>query len=293
MKKTLLSAALILAAFTGLWAKQPAKDPCMDNAKIDGYRSIWFELGKPTEYGVKYSGGFGTYTAKHSPLAIYAPEVDKTFFVYGGTPSVEERYLLCMAGCFDHKTGMVCKPTVVYDKRGVDDPHDNPSILIDGEGYIWVYVSGRGNKRMGRRYRSTEPYSIESFEFKGESIMAYPQPRYVPGEGHFLFFTRYDGVRQLFYQTSPDGVHWSPYRQIASIKMPGDKNSGHYQIIGQREDGLLASAFNRHLNGDCDTRTNIYYIQTADFGETWTLADGTPVTLPITKPVVKYFCRNG
>ena len=257
MKRTILTIIALAAAWMGFAQES------LDNTKVDGYRSIWFELGKPTEYGVKYSGGFATYTAKHSPLAIYAPEVDKTFFVYGGTPSQDERHLLCMAGCFDHKTGMVCKPTVVYDKQGVKDPHDNPAILLDAEGYVWVYVSGRSNKRLGRRYRST--------------------PRYVPGKGHFLFFTRYDGVRQLFYQTSPDGVNWTDYRQIASIKMPGDKNSGHYQIIGQRSDGLLASAFNRHLNGNVDTRTNIYYIQTADFGETWTLADGTPVTLPITK----------
>lgn len=277
MRKTVLGILGLLVAW-GAFSQE-----VMDNAKVDGYRSIWFELGKPTEYGVKYSGGFATYTAKHSPLAIYAPEVDKTFFVYGGTTAEEETHLLCMAGCYDHKTGMVCKPTVVYDKRGVKDPHDNPAILLDGDGYVWVYVSGRGNKRMGRRYRSTEPYSIEQFEFMGESIMAYPQPRYVPGKGHFLFFTRYDGVRQLFYQTSPDGINWSDYRQIASIKMPGDKNSGHYQIIGQRSDGLLVTAFNRHLDGDCDTRTNIYYLQTADFGKTWTLADGTPVTLPVTR----------
>ncbi|HWI59696.1 MAG TPA: hypothetical protein VNZ22_20885, partial [Bacillota bacterium] len=38
----------------------------------DGYRGIWFTLGQPSEYGDKYSGGLGTYTANHIPLAIYA-----------------------------------------------------------------------------------------------------------------------------------------------------------------------------------------------------------------------------
>jgi dihydroxy-acid dehydratase len=51
----------------------------------DGYRGIWFTLGQKSEYGDKYAGGFGTYTANHLPLAIYAPQVNKTFFVYGGT----------------------------------------------------------------------------------------------------------------------------------------------------------------------------------------------------------------
>ena len=31
----------------------------------------------------------------------------------------------------------------VHDKKPVDDPHDNPSLCIDGQGYLWVFVSGR------------------------------------------------------------------------------------------------------------------------------------------------------
>ncbi len=134
------------------------------NCKINGYRSIWFGMGQESEYGFKNTGGFGTWTAKHRPLAIYAPKVDKTFFVYGGTIDKEERYLFCMIGCYDHKTGMVCKPTVVYDKQGVDDPHDNSSMLIDKDGYIWVYVAGRGNIRPGFICRSVKPYDCSIFE---------------------------------------------------------------------------------------------------------------------------------
>ena len=55
------------------------------NPTVDGYRGIWFTLGQFSEYGDKYSGGLGTYTADHIPIAIYSPEVKKTFFVYGGT----------------------------------------------------------------------------------------------------------------------------------------------------------------------------------------------------------------
>lgn len=252
-----------------------------NNHIMDGYRPIWFDLGQKSEYGSKYSGGLGTYTMKHNPMAIYAPEVNKTFFVYGGTINKDERYLLCMVGCYDHTTGKVCKPTVVYDKQGVDDPHDNPALLIDKEGYLWVYVAGRGNQRPGFIYKSTKPYDTSKFESTGfKDIMAYPQPRLVEGKGHFLFFTRYDGVRRLFFRTSPDGIHWDDYQQIASIIPEGETKSGHYQITGQYGNKLVTT-FNRHKDGDCDTRTNMYYLQTVDFGKTWTLADGTPVSLPI------------
>ena len=32
---------------------------------------------------------------------------------------------------------------LALDKQGVTDPHDNAALAIDGQGYIWVFVSGR------------------------------------------------------------------------------------------------------------------------------------------------------
>ena len=267
MKKAFFTICILLAAWS-----LPAQEPgVLNNTKVDGFRPIWFDLGQKSEYGSKYIGAFGTYTMKHRPLAIYSAEVDKTFFVFGGTTEEKQRHLLCMISCYDHKTGMVQKPTVVYDKGKVNDPHDNPALLIDPDGYLWVYVAGRGNHRIGFRYRSVRPFDISAFEEKGGGIMAYPQPYYVEGKGHFLFETRYDGV------------HWSDYHPIASIIDPalGETKSGHYQITGRCGDKLV-TAFNRHLDGNCDTRTNIYFLQTTDFGEHWTLVDGTPVSLPVT-----------
>ena len=255
------------------------------NPTVDGYRGIWFDLGQAaSSYGSKYSGGFATYTMKHIPMAIYSPIADRTFFVYGGTPAKDKKYLLCMVGCFDHRTGKLQKPRIVMDKGelGVADPHDNPTIQIDRNGFIWVFVAGRSNKRNGIRYRSRKPYDITSFEYINEDIMAYPQVMYHPDKGFFLFFTRYDGTRQLFWRTSTDGVEWTAYRQLASIKESGDKNSGHYQIsniCGTK----LCTAFNRHINGDVDTRTNIYYLQSEDWGETWTTAAGEAVKVPVTE----------
>ena len=98
--------------------------------RVDGYRGIWFTLGQFSAYGDKYSGGLGTYTANHIPIAIYSPEVNKTFFVYGGTIK-DQRHLLIMAGYYDHTTHQVPRPTVVLDKLTVNDPHDNAAIAID------------------------------------------------------------------------------------------------------------------------------------------------------------------
>lgn len=253
------------------------------NETVAGYRGIWFDLGQASDYGSKYSGGLGTYTMKHIPMAIYSPVANKTFFVFGGTPADKQKYLLCMVGCYDHATGLLQKPRIVMDKGvlGVSDPHDDPTIQIDRDGFIWVFVAGRSNKRNGVRYRSRLPYDITSFEYINEDIMAYPQVMYHPDKGFFLFYTRYDGTRQLFWRTSKDGVEWTQYKQLASIKEGNEKSSGHYQIsniCGTK----LCTAFNRHINGNVDTRTNIYYLQSTDWGQSWTTADGTSVKVPVT-----------
>ena len=83
-------------ALGGLYCSALFAQTVFDNQKIDGYRGIWFTLGQYSKYGDKYSGGLGTYTAKHRPLAIYSAESNKTFFVYGGTTQRDEKRLLCM-----------------------------------------------------------------------------------------------------------------------------------------------------------------------------------------------------
>ncbi|MCM4172816.1 hypothetical protein DHD32_15095 [Arenibacter sp. TNZ] len=252
----------------------------LTNTKVNGYRGIWFELNQKYEYGDKYSGALGTYTAKHVPLAIYAPEVEKTFFVYGGTPSEDKRYLLCMIGEFDHKTEMVSQPTVVYDKNGVDDPHDNPSILIDASGYIWVFISGRGAQRPGYKYKSKMPYSTKEFVQITEEEMTYPQPRYTDF-GFFQFFTKYTGVRQLYFETSKDGISWTDDKLLAAIPEKEGEKSGHYQTSDLYNGKVLGTFLNRHPNGNVDKRTDLYYIQSADFGATWTTVNGINTPVPL------------
>ena len=254
----------------------------LENKKMAGYKPIWFELNQKYEYGDKYSGALGTYTAKHHPLAIYADVVDKTFFVYGGTKSPKSKHLLCMIGEFDHSSGLVSQPLVVCDKMGVDDPHDNPSILIDDQGFIWVFVSGRGKVRMGFKYKSKKPYSIEGFEKITTEEMTYPQPKKI-GSTFFNFFTKYTGVRQLYFEKSKNGIHWSEDRLLAAIPEKKDQKSGHYQISAQYKEKKIGTFFNRHPNGIVDQRTDLYYLETNDMGETWKTADQKSISVPVTE----------
>ena len=269
--------------FTQRALGQAVDKPIPSNQRIHGYKGIWFELNqKHPPYGDKYSGGLGTYTAKHIPLAIYSEQAGKTFFVYGGTSLPEETHLLCMIGYYDHKRRVVPEPTVVYDKMGVNDPHDNPSLLIDPEGYLWVFVSGRGNIRPGYKFRSSHPFTIDHFEQITKEEMTYPQPWYIYGMGMIHLFTKYTGIRELYFETSSDGIQWSDDVKLAGIIAPGDSLGGHYQV-SNRYGNKISTFFNRHPEGHPDKRTDLYYLQTTDFGKTWTTVQGDTVKLPVTK----------
>lgn len=241
-----------------------------------GYQGIWFTLGQFSEFGDKYSGGLGTYTANHNPMAVYSPAAQKTFFTYGGTKP-GERYLLIMAGVFDHRTGLISRPTLIHDKNGVDDPHDNASIAVDVRGYVWLFVSGRARVRPGFLYRSHEPYNIGRFELIDEREMTYPQPWPQTGGGFFHLFTKYTAGRELYFEASADGRSWSQTRKLAGF-------GGHYQVSGQALDGTIGTFWNWHPNGDVDKRTNLYYAQTRDGGQNWTNGAGQTLGLPLDAP---------
>lgn len=276
LRRTLASAAVVLPSTRGTVraAERPAAPPpsVAPAASASGYRGIWFTLGQRSEHGDKYSGGLGTYTANHVPMAIHAPEAGRTFFVYGGTQA-GRRHLLAMASHFDHRTGTVPRPTIVHDKGGVDDPHDNPSLCLDGDGFLWVFVSGRARHRPGLIYRSRRPHQTDAFDLIAEREFTYPQAWWIEGRGFLFLFTQYTRGRELYFSTSPDGRAWTPDRKFAGM-------GGHYQTSWCRGNRVI-TAFNRHPGGNVDRRTDLYFLTTDDFGETWRNVQGTPLDLPL------------
>lgn len=276
-----------------------AQIPATLNQPDDGYRGIWYFIGPTkTEYAYKYSGGLGTYPANHHPFAVYAPAVQKTFFCYGGASKALKTSLLHEVGYFDHRTGKVSRPTIVLDKN-TDDAHDNPVLNIDRQGYIWLFSTSHGTDRPSLIHRSQRPYDITTFErvaatrVQGDSTVAfdnfsYLQSHYQPTRGFLHLMTHYDrGVlrygankarRTIGYISSPDGIHWSTLNDIAVIE------EGHYQTSHQ-QGPKVGTAFNMHPDTEkgagLDYRTNLYYVETPDFGRTWQTADGQAVTLPL------------
>ena len=248
---------------------KPSKLP-----NADGYRGIWYGC-QPThdQYVYKYSGGLGTYCAKHIPFAWYAEQVQKTFFCYGGVPPEGNR-LVHMVSFYDHRAGTVPRPTVLMDKQ-TDDAHDNPTILVDGEGYVWIFSSAHGVQRPAHIHRSAEPYSVGAFERVATFNYSYPQVWPVAGEGFLFLHTRYiEGRRMLHWMTSADGREWRGPQELSFL------HNGQYQI-SNRFGGKVGTAFNYHPESGANFRTNLYYLETTDFGRTWQTASGQTLETPL------------
>jgi len=242
--------------------------------KADGYRGIWYyNQPQKDEYVYKYSGGLGTYCADHIPLAIYAKEVNKTFFVYGGGGK-DGRSLHAMVSCYDHTTGLVPRPTDLLDKK-TEDAHDNPVLSLDSKGYVWVFAAAHGTARPAYILRSRAPYSVDEFDLIQKTNFSYPQPWYFEGRGFLFLHTRYDPGHSLYWATSPDGLTWSAPRKLAGVEQ------GHYQVSWPWKD-KVGTAFNYHPKvGGLNARTNLYYLETGDFGATWRNIQGEPVEVPL------------
>lgn len=251
------------------------KPRLLQNRKLDGYRGIWYcNQGQKDEYVYKYSGGLGTYCAKHRPFAVYRKEVDKTFFVYGGTDEAEGT-LYHMVSYFDHKTKTVPRPTFLLDKK-TDDAHDNPVMSVDDEGTIWIFSSSHGTSRPSYISKSKKPYDIDEFELVLTTNFSYTQPWHISGEGFLFMQTIYRGGRALFFQRSADGSNWTEPELLARI------DEGHYQVTGACGK-RVGTTFNYHPKGKgLNWRTNLYYMETDDMGRTWRNIQGDKIELPLT-----------
>jgi hypothetical protein len=261
----------------GTLEAEPRKsEDVLINEKDDGFRGIWYYNQKlpGSEYVYKYSGGLGTYCAKHIPLAWYAPEANKTFFCYGGTDGANTT-LFHMVSYYDHATGMVARPTRLLDKK-TTDAHDNPVINVDDQGHIWIFSSSHGTSRPSYISRSVKPFDIDEFELLWTGNYSYPQPWFLPGRGFLFLHTYYKGGRGLNTWTSADGAQWTERTLVSHIEM------GQYQVsfpCGSK----VGTAFNMHPTGKgLNWRTNLYYMETDDFGTSWKAADGTVLETPLT-----------
>ncbi|CAG4999537.1 hypothetical protein DYBT9275_02249 [Dyadobacter sp. CECT 9275] len=284
----------MLVTFNLTWAQQVHPDLQYAKAELiqqraNGFKGIWY-MNQPSndEYVYKYSGGLAVYPANHRPFAIYSKEAKKTFFCFGGTDDSNST-LLHNVSYFDHQTGKVANPVILLDKK-TTDAHDNPVISIDDKGYLFIFSTSHGVARPSYIHKSKKPYDITSWETlpatelvngkeKPFDNFSYFQVYPVKGKGFIALFTKYNpkGHRVIGFNTSKDGQHWNEWKILAHIE------DGHYQISTE-QNGKVGVAFDYHPKGKgLNYRTNLQYLETPDFGQTWLNIRGEQVQLPLTE----------
>ncbi|MBN1900379.1 BNR-4 repeat-containing protein, partial [Candidatus Sumerlaeota bacterium] len=176
---------------------------------------------------------------------------------------------------YDHATGMVPRPTILLHKK-TSDAHDNPTISLDDKGYIFIFSNSHGGGRPAYIHRSKKPFSVDDFDLVLTDRFSYSEPWRIPGAGFLFLHTRYTGgQRRLYFMTSVDGIKWGEPKPLSQME------KGHYQISACKN-SRVGTAFNFHpKKGGLDYRTNLYYMETLDMGQSWKTVDGKPLSIPL------------
>jgi putative BNR repeat neuraminidase len=227
-----------------------------------------------------YSGPMATYCAWHRPMAIYASEVDKTFFVFGNpenSPAISY---------YDHQQRTFAEP-VVLGTNPNGDAHRNPTLLIDGSGIITVFFGAHFHPT--RVVKSTRPYDISKWTAAtaiGKKT-SYPQPwELTPGE---IFVSYRSSPPAWCYRRSTNGAEsWSPETKLIDFA-----GTSIYAVTIAETGSFprkIHVAWSRMGGGTTEEirtkalwarRYNVYYACSDDGGTTWRRSDGNAYTLPI------------
>ncbi len=262
----------------------------------DGFYGIWYSnAASGDQYMWKYSGGLGTYPQQTAPIAIYSEDVDRTYFLYGGTNGTNN-VLKNYISYYDHATGLLARPHEVRHVGG-SDVHRNATLVLDDDGYLWVFGNSHGNSGSGDLYRSANPHDVteminvglpgDIFNNNAEQVkLAYSSPVYVPGQGVLVTYNQYDDGRAVHAAsaTMEDGViDWIENKRLLKI-------NGQYSIA-RRNGDTVALVSDYHRSG-LDNRTNLYYLETNDLSQTWTTVDGTPIPGTLTTAINPALVHN-
>jgi hypothetical protein len=154
---------------------------------------------------------------------------------------------------------------------------------MDPEGYLWMFSPSHGDwTTRSFIHRSRRPYDIGDWETVADGpLFAYPQPWISPEYGWCLIHVVYENNhRGLHNKQSRDGRDWSAPQILA------DMAAGHYGVSwADPESGRIGLAFDYHPEqGGLEARTNVYYMESLDWGHTWQTVEGIPLSLPQTDP---------
>ncbi len=234
--------------------------------------------GNFTAGGVSYyRGASATFPAYQQDMAVYRPQTNRTYFTWANAATSaapgDVAKAFAVVGAFDHGTGQivdVSKPIAFADADG----HRNPSLLIDAEGYVYVFGGSHGDAT--KVMRTTTPYDIKNWMVCANvpGVTTYPQPVELEPGVITLFYR--DGYTWVYRRSTDRCANWSgPVEVIKPMPQP---RMGAYAIKGDK--GTNVHFAWTVLDFDTQLRKNVWYIK-SNGGQAFTKADGSALTLPV------------
>ena len=285
-----------------------------ENTKTSGpSQGIWYTAGIADRYGrsrpdksypsekyarvypgktTVYSGPMATYCAWHRPMAVYSPSQDKTFFVFGNpknSPTIS---------FYDHRTKAFSVP-VVLGTNPNKDAHRNPTLLIDEQGYLYVFYGAHGHP--SHVVKSVSPFDISRWHKMPDipDKNTYPQPwQLMPGE---IFVSYRGSSKDWRYRRSVDGaatwqspvqlIHFgATYPYAVSVAETGDYPRKIHMAWERMGGGTPEEIRTKALWA---RRYNVYYAYSDDGGRKWRRSDGSLYKLPITEETAEKIYDSG
>lgn len=220
------------------------------------YTALWYN-----NYGY-YAGINATFPQYQRPMGV--ERAGKIYIVWC---NAEGWNTICVFNCLTGEFEGVKKIAPNIENNG----HRNPTIMIDENGYIFVFGWSHGDNT--QVWCSSAPYSIAEFVRRGDitGVTTYPQPH------------DFGTYKRVFYRSGNAwGTTWSNDGFAT--------NGGFRKVISGTEDDrayALTESDGQNLSimwtgwHSTQKRMNIYFARSEDGGLTFRTAAGADLTLPI------------
>jgi len=207
-------------------------------------------------------------------MAVYAPLPDKTFFVFGNAENAPT------ISFYDHKAKHLGHAVRLGSNSNMD-AHKNPHILLDEQGFIYVFYGSHCSPTY--LCKSARPYDISTWSQMGVVVerSSYPQPWQLESGKIIVLYrggSTHDATES--YSTSTDGgISWSTPVDIVATPPKNGCYAVSIAETGQYPRRVhMAWSVTR---GDWWQRYHVLYAYSENGGSTWKKSDGSVYRLPI------------
>jgi len=185
-----------------------------------------------------------------------------------------------MVATYDHASENWTEPVKVG--TGMDN-HGGPALSCDSQGYLHIVLGPHHGAF--HHYRSARPNDSTTWIDQGDFGVRGTYPSLVCDDQdtlHIIYRSSRATPWQMVYQRLNKGGTWSTPRALASPPAGYDQYTAFDNTLLITGDNTLHIGYDILHTENGVRHCQVGHMVSHDRGETWTLADGSPINLPVT-----------